>query len=78
MYKFKMKNFDSLKKIEENISIGFFEPIKMFFYLKLQFLLCCSNQSTSNNYKFISNQYDHHFEFHNIMLLENKIDLISE
>ena len=73
----KYKKIDTLKKIEEDIVVDNYEPIQMLFYTKLNSLLCCSDKKKFEYYKFVDEQYDHHFEFHNIMILENKIDIMS-
>jgi hypothetical protein len=48
----------------------------MFLILNFKFLECYYDKKTINYYDEINNHYDKHFEFHNIMLIENKVDFI--
>lgn len=76
-----IQNINKIKKLEEDDKIGIFDPFEMFCQLNCQCLFsCCLSDPKSDKfekYKFITKVYDDYFEFHNIMLLENKVDVLS-
>ena len=53
------------------------EPVKLFFY-QIFGNCCCYDAEKSKEYTRILKEYDLQFEFHNLLLIENKVDLFAD
>lgn len=75
----KINNFnllDNLKNIEDKADLSPWEPFKLIFYDNLSCL--SKSKDTKQHYKQIIKEYDNYFEFHNMMLLEHKINILAD
>lgn len=74
-FKKNLKDLDDLKQIEDKVDIEYSEPISMFMHLNFS---CCFNKDKVKHYDEIYKEYDSYFEFHNLMLLDHKLTIITQ
>lgn len=74
-----IKKIDELKILEKKYTSNCCEPFSMICNLKFNFCYCCCDNNTKiKRYENIDKYYLKFFEFHNIMLIESKLNIIHD